>query len=197
MKGTFLYSKWDGFGEIPLRAELDLVGDEGTTEIRGATRRQGVEVAARGKVWGPLYVNGSFTWTHAEFRTGEAIPLAPEYIAYGAAILKWPEGLTSQLQATYMGVRPLLEDHSIKVSRLPRGSRLICPSGISFRCGFLMAGWRCFCTSKICSTRSGYPAPLEIEATSRTRSGHGPRRWRWQEKQQNRALWRRQPGCMG
>lgn len=41
-------------------------------------------------------------------------PLAPEYIAYGAAILKWPEGLTSQLQATYMGVRPLLEDRSIK-----------------------------------------------------------------------------------
>ena len=99
---------------MDIKSELVFVGDEGTTEIRGATRRQGVEVAARGQVWGPLYVNGSFTWTHAEFRNGDAIPLAPEYIAYGAAILKWPEGLTSQLQATYMGVRPLIEDRSIK-----------------------------------------------------------------------------------
>jgi hypothetical protein len=99
---------------LDLKSELVLIGDEGTTEIRGATRRQGVEVAARGKVWGPLYVNGSFTWTHAEFRNGDAIPLAPEYTAYGAAILQWPEGLTSQLQATYLGVRPLIEDRSVK-----------------------------------------------------------------------------------
>lgn len=99
---------------LDLKSELVLVGDEGTTEIRGATRRQGFEVAVRGKIWGPLSVNGSFTWTHAEFRNGDAIPLAPEYTAYGAAILNWPEGLTSQLQATYLGVRPLVEDRSIK-----------------------------------------------------------------------------------
>ncbi|MDH4154966.1 MAG: TonB-dependent receptor plug domain-containing protein [Nitrospira sp.] len=99
---------------LDLKSELVLVGDQGTTGIRGATRRQGVEIAARGKLWGPLYVNGSFTWTHAEFRNGDAIPLAPEYTAYGAAILQWPEGLTSQLQATYLGVRPLVEDRSIK-----------------------------------------------------------------------------------
>ncbi|TKS59297.1 MAG: hypothetical protein EWM72_02309 [Nitrospira sp.] len=99
---------------LDLQSELVFVGDEGTTEIRGPSRRQGFEVAARGQVWGPLYVNGSFTWTQAEFRNGDAIPLAPEYTAYGAAILKWPEGLTSQLQATYLGVRPLIEDRSIK-----------------------------------------------------------------------------------
>lgn len=99
---------------LDLQSELVFVGDEGTTEIRGATRRQGVEVAARGRVWGPLYVNGSVTWTHAEFRNGDAIPLAPEYTAYGAAILHWPEGLVSQLQVTYLGVRPLIEDRSIR-----------------------------------------------------------------------------------
>ncbi|HXV69629.1 MAG TPA: TonB-dependent receptor plug domain-containing protein [Nitrospira sp.] len=98
---------------LDLKSELVFIGDEGATEIRGVTRRQGVEVAARGRVWGPLYVNGSFTWTHAEFRNGDAIPLAPEYTAYGAAILKWPEGLTSQLQVTYLGVRPLIEDRSV------------------------------------------------------------------------------------
>lgn len=100
--------------QLDLKSELVFVGDEGTTEIRGASRRRGVEVAARGQVWGPLYFNGSVTYTNAEFRNGDAIPLAPEITAYGALLLKWPEGLTSQLQATYLGVRPLVEDRSIK-----------------------------------------------------------------------------------
>ncbi|MEW6245521.1 MAG: TonB-dependent receptor plug domain-containing protein [Nitrospirota bacterium] len=98
---------------LDLKQELVFVGDEGTTEIRGATQRRGIEVAARGQVWGPLYFNSSFTWTQAEFRNGDAIPLAPEYTAYGSVLVRWPEGLTSQLQATYLGVRPLIEDRSI------------------------------------------------------------------------------------
>ena len=101
---------------LDLKSELVFVGDEGTTEIRGASRREGVEVAARGRVWGPLYFNGSVTYTKAEFRNGDAIPLAPEVTAYGALLLRWPEGLTSQLQATYLGVRPLVEDLSVKSS---------------------------------------------------------------------------------
>lgn len=99
---------------LDLQQELVFVGDEGTTEIRGPSRRRGVEVAARGQVYGPLHFNGSVTWTKAEFQNGDAIPLAPEYTAYGALLLKWPEGLTSQLQATYLGVRPLTEDRSVK-----------------------------------------------------------------------------------
>jgi outer membrane receptor protein involved in Fe transport len=100
--------------QMDLQSELVFIGDSGTTDIRGASRRRGVEVAARGQVWGPLYVNGSVTYTKAEFRNGDAIPLAPEVTAYGAVLLTWPEGLTSQLQATYLGVRPLTEDRSTK-----------------------------------------------------------------------------------
>ncbi|MGQ0811207.1 MAG: TonB-dependent receptor [Nitrospiraceae bacterium] len=99
---------------VDLQSELLFVGDEGTTETRGPSRRRGIEVAARGQVVGPLYVNGSFTWTKAEFKNGDAIPLAPELTAYGAVILRYPEGLTTQLQATYVGVRPLIEDRSFK-----------------------------------------------------------------------------------
>ena len=98
---------------LDLKSELVFVGDEGTTDIRGASRREGVEVAARGQVWGPIYFNGSVTWTKAEFCNGDAIPLAPEVTAYGAVLVRWPEGLTSQLQATYLGVRPLTEDRSV------------------------------------------------------------------------------------
>jgi hypothetical protein len=99
---------------VDLKSELVFVGDEGTTEIRGASRRRGVEVAARGQVWGPLYFNGSVTYTKAEFANGDAIPLAPELTAYAAVLLQWPEGLRSQIQATYLGVRPLIEDGSVK-----------------------------------------------------------------------------------
>jgi outer membrane receptor protein involved in Fe transport len=99
---------------IDLKSELVFVGDEGTTENRGATRRRGIEAAVRGQVWGPIYVNGSVTWSKAEFVNGDAIPLAPELTAYGAILVQWPEGLRSQIQATYLGVRPLIEDRSVK-----------------------------------------------------------------------------------
>jgi hypothetical protein len=100
---------------LDLQSELLFVGDAGTTEVRGPTRRYGVEVGARGQIYGPLYINGSFTWTHAEFKnTGGAIPLAPDLTAFSAVILRWPEGLSSQLQMTYLGVRPLTEDRTVK-----------------------------------------------------------------------------------
>ena len=86
------------FWGLDLNSELVFVGDAGTTEARGPTRRYGVEVGARGQVYGPFYFNGSFTWTHAEFKdSGLAIPLAPELTAYAALLLRWPEGLSSQI----------------------------------------------------------------------------------------------------
>ena len=99
---------------VDLKSELVFVGDEGATESRGATRRRGIEGAMRGQVWGPIYINGSVTWSKAEFNNGGAIPLAPEVTAYGAVLVHWPEGLRSQIQATYLGVRPLVEDRSAK-----------------------------------------------------------------------------------
>jgi outer membrane receptor protein involved in Fe transport len=99
---------------IDLKSELVFVGDEGTTKSRGATRRRGIEAAVRGQLWGPIYMNGSVTWSKAEFNNGDAIPLAPELTAYGAVLIQWPAGLRSQIQATYLGVRPLIEDRSVK-----------------------------------------------------------------------------------
>jgi outer membrane receptor protein involved in Fe transport len=95
---------------INLQSELVFVGDGGTTDIRGATKRRGLEVAARGQVWGPLSFNGSLTWSRARFEDGAPVPNAPELTAYGALLLRWPEGLTSQIQATYLGVRSLDEN---------------------------------------------------------------------------------------
>lgn len=97
---------------VDLKSELIFVGDAGTTEIRGASRRRGMEVAARGPIWGPLAFNGSVSWTKPKFANGDPIPLAPEVTAYGALLLRWPEGITAQLQGTYLGTRPLIEDRS-------------------------------------------------------------------------------------
>lgn len=102
------------FWWLDLNSELVFVGDAGTTEVRGPTRRYGVEVGARGQVYGPFYINSSFTWTHAEFKDGLAIPLAPDLTAYSALIMRWPEGLSSQIQMTYLGVRNLTEDRTVK-----------------------------------------------------------------------------------
>src|SRR5262245_19501210 len=103
------------FWWLYMNSELVVVGDAGTTEARGPTKRYGVEVGARGQIYGPFYVNGSFTWTHAEFKnTGEAIPLAPDLTAFTALIMRWPEGLSSQIQMTYLGVRNLTEDRTVK-----------------------------------------------------------------------------------
>jgi hypothetical protein len=102
------------FWWLDLNSELVFVGDAGTTEVRGPTRRYGVEVGALGPIYGPFYVNGSFTWTHAQFKDGLAIPLAPDLTAYSALIMRWPEGLSSQIQMTYLGVRNLTEDRTVK-----------------------------------------------------------------------------------
>lgn len=100
---------------LDLQSELVFVGDAGTTVARGPTRRYGMEVGVRAQLLEPLYFNGSFTWTHSEFRaSGGAIPLAPEQTAYAALLLRWPEGLSSQLQMLYLGTRPLIEDRSVK-----------------------------------------------------------------------------------
>jgi hypothetical protein len=77
-----------GVWGLALKSELVFVGDAGTTEARGATRRYGVEVDAQGPVYGSFYFNGSVTWTHAEFKdTGLAIALAPDLTAYTALIM--------------------------------------------------------------------------------------------------------------
>ncbi len=48
-----------------------------------------------------LYFNGSVAWTKAKLKNSDAIHNAPELSAYGAIILRYPEGLITQLQVTY------------------------------------------------------------------------------------------------
>jgi outer membrane receptor protein involved in Fe transport len=97
---------------LDLRSELVFVGDDGTTAARGATRRQGLEVAARVRVLDWLAFTGDFTHTsRAQFvDTGAAIPLAPIWTARADLTARLPWGLSSSVEMRYLGDRFADED---------------------------------------------------------------------------------------
>jgi hypothetical protein len=71
---------------IEIEDELVFVGDEGSTEPAGRTRRLGVEFATYAALTDWLYLRGDVAYTDARFTTNDdPIPQAPRLIAKGAA----------------------------------------------------------------------------------------------------------------
>lgn len=98
---------------LDLTSELRFVGDDGTTEARGATRRYGTDVSARLMLADWLLLVSDWTLTHAEFRgTGGAVPLAPKLTIRADLIARLSGGLESNLEMRYLGDRPASEDRS-------------------------------------------------------------------------------------
>lgn len=98
---------------LDLEAEFVFVGDEGTTERRGETRRLGTELSMRLKPMDWLSIRGDITYTDAEFRrTGESVPLAPEFTAFSSVTTHLPFGLSGTLQMLTVGSRAAVEDRS-------------------------------------------------------------------------------------
>ena len=101
---------------LDLDSELVFVGDEGTTEIRGPTRRFGTEVSLRLTPWEWLVFRGDVTATSAKFReTGEAVPLAPLLTGFASITTRLPFGFSSNFQMIHVGVRPATEDRSVNL----------------------------------------------------------------------------------
>jgi outer membrane receptor protein involved in Fe transport len=95
------------YWRLDLSSELVFVGDEGTTEARGRTHRDGVEVGAKVRLLDWLTFTGDFTYTgHAEFTdTGLPIPLAPIWTARADLTARLPWGLASSLEMRHVGDR--------------------------------------------------------------------------------------------
>jgi outer membrane receptor protein involved in Fe transport len=95
-----------------LSSELVFVGDEGTTEARGRTHRDGVEAGATIRLLDWLTLTGDLTYTaKAEFvDTGHAIPLAPIWTARADLTARLPWGLSSSLEMRHVGDRWADED---------------------------------------------------------------------------------------
>ena len=100
---------------LNLQSELVFVGDDGTTDAKGPSRRYGSEFGVRYRVTDWLTLNGELTLTKAYFTvTGEAVPLAPKLTARTDATVRFPFGLESSLEMRSLGTRWAVEDRSWK-----------------------------------------------------------------------------------
>ena len=95
---------------IDLASELVFVGDEGTTEARGPSHREGLEFATRVKILDWLTFSGDVSASRAEFDTGAAVPLAPRLTARADLTARLPWGLSSSLAMRHLGDRYADED---------------------------------------------------------------------------------------
>jgi outer membrane receptor protein involved in Fe transport len=98
---------------IDIDSEIVWVGDEGTTEAAGATRRLGVELEGRLQIRPWLFADLDLTWANAAFRenagNGRAIALAPRLtVAGGLSALVG--GARAGLRGLHIAERPATED---------------------------------------------------------------------------------------
>jgi outer membrane receptor protein involved in Fe transport len=92
---------------------LVFVGDEGTFEPSGASRRYGVEAEIRYDILPWLTYDLDFSYTWARFVNGEAVPLAPRALAFTGLTARHDSGLQARFQMRYVGERYGNEDRSI------------------------------------------------------------------------------------
>ena len=95
---------------IDLASELVFVGDDGTTEPRGPSHREGIEFAMRVKILDWLTFSGDVTASKAEFDSGGAVPLAPLLTSRADLTARLPWGLSSSVGMRYLGDRYADED---------------------------------------------------------------------------------------
>jgi outer membrane cobalamin receptor len=90
---------------LDLASELVLIGDEGATEARGSSHRQGWEFATKVKLFDWLMFTGDVTTSRATFDTGAAVPLAPRLTARADLTARLPWGLSASLGMRHLGDR--------------------------------------------------------------------------------------------
>lgn len=99
---------------LDLDSELVFVGDEGTTEASGPTRRWGVDFEARYSILSWLLADFDLSFADPRFRvSGEAIPLAPTLLMNGGLTALLDNGFSGALRARFLDDRPANEDRSL------------------------------------------------------------------------------------
>lgn len=96
-----------------LESELVFVGDEGTFEPGGASRRHGIESEFRYDIlpWLSYDLDLSYTW--ARFLNGDRVALAPRFLAFTGLTARHDSGVQARLQVRHIGRRYGIEDGSI------------------------------------------------------------------------------------
>lgn len=103
---------------LDLDSELTLAGDDGTTGIGGATRRQGVETALFWRPWQALVVDVDYAWTQARYRgvddSVSHVEEAPTGVAALGISYEAERGFDGALRLRWFGPRTLTEDGSVR-----------------------------------------------------------------------------------
>jgi hypothetical protein len=96
---------------LDLENEIVYVGDAGSTDLRGPSRRQGVELDLRARIAPWLWAGADLALGSARFtKTGDPVPLAPRTVLSGSLTAEAPGGLRVGLRARRVGPRPATED---------------------------------------------------------------------------------------
>ncbi|MEL6443776.1 MAG: TonB-dependent receptor [Bacteroidota bacterium] len=124
--GTELGARWTGLGDrltlgaaawlLDLEQEYVFVGDAGTTELSGATRRVGIDLEARAQVLPWLALDADVTLSTGRFvdepADADAIPLAPTRTAQGGIVVR-RDGVRGSLRVRHVGDRSANETGSV------------------------------------------------------------------------------------
>ena len=112
--GSFALSVWT----LNLQSELVWSGDEGTTEASGRTRRIGLDLEGRTRLFSWLWIDADLNLAHGRFVNAPAganlIPLAPTVTATGGLIVRDVGSASGGLRARYVGPRAAIEDNSVR-----------------------------------------------------------------------------------
>lgn len=99
---------------LVLDGEAVFVGDSGTVETRGRTRRVGGEFELRLRPFRWLSVELDVSYSDAQFvenaGNAAAVALAPRLFGQAALVLEHPAGVRGRLGALHVGKRPATED---------------------------------------------------------------------------------------
>ena len=102
---------------MDLDREFVYVGDAGTTEESGRTRRIGLDLegrlSLRSWLWADADINLSRGTLRDEPDTADRIPLAPQRTSTGGLSARHPAGYEASLRYRHIGDRPANEDDSV------------------------------------------------------------------------------------
>ncbi|HSP87106.1 MAG TPA: TonB-dependent receptor, partial [Ignavibacteriaceae bacterium] len=102
---------------LDLQNEFVFVGDEGTTEISGATRRAGIDFGLRSQIFSWLWADADINFSHGRFRNepdgADNIPLAPDFTSTGGLTAKLNNKLETGLRYIHISDRPANETNSV------------------------------------------------------------------------------------
>lgn len=102
---------------LDLDSEIVFVGDEGTTEPSGATRRIGGELEIRYRILDWLFFDVDYTQTEGRFRfepdDADDIPLAPNWTVSGGLTARRDDGWFGSIRCQAISARPANEDDSL------------------------------------------------------------------------------------